>query len=72
MSGSEIFAYLLLGFFIYQVGSFVLFFRLCKRVMKDFEGTDKLPDTDNVKELIEIAGKDNVEEFYKKYKENDE
>ena len=69
MSVIEIIAYLVLGFFIYQIGSFILFYRLCKRVIGDFEGTSNLPDTDNVKELIGIVGKEQVEDLYERYKD---
>ena len=69
MSILEIIAYLMLGFFIYQMGSFILFYRLCKRVVNDFEGTDKLPDTDNVKELIGIVGQEQVEDLYQRFQE---
>jgi hypothetical protein len=61
-----------LAFFIYQIGSFILFYRLCKKVINQMqESGGKIPDTKEVKELEEIVGREQIEELYKKVNVNE-
>jgi hypothetical protein len=61
-----------LAFFIYQIGSFILFYRLCKKVINQMqESGGKIPDTKEVKELEEIVGREKIEELYKKVNVNE-
>jgi hypothetical protein len=61
-----------LAFFIYQIGSFILFYRLCKKVINQMqESGGNIPDTKEVKELEEIVGREQIEELYKKVNVNE-
>ena len=61
-----------LAFFIYQIGSFILFYRLCKKVINQMqESGGNIPDTKEDKELEEIVGREQIEELYKKVNVNE-
>jgi hypothetical protein len=59
-----------LAFFIYQIGSFILFYRLCKKVIHQMhESGGNIPDTEEVKELEDIVGREQIEQLYERVKE---